>query len=42
MSDRALGIVGQCVAVSSKILLDQPVSLPLPGFEMNTQQSREE
>jgi hypothetical protein len=41
MPDRALGVVGQCAPMGSKILLDYPVSLPLPGFEMNAQQSRE-
>jgi hypothetical protein len=41
MPDRAFGVVGQCAPVGSKILLDQTVSLPLPGFELNAKQSRE-
>jgi hypothetical protein len=41
MSDVALGVVGQHTAVGSKILLDRTVSAPLPGFELNAQQSGE-
>jgi hypothetical protein len=39
MADLALSVVGQCESAGSKILLDRMVSPPLPGFDINAQQS---